>query len=303
MEKVLSGSPLVTPEWLEIDIHIHPIVHEAVGSFLFDLGCEGIVSDDFTRKSSIRAYLQPEQSVDEIHQRLDHFLLNLKEIFPEAKTYSLAVNNLENRDWSQTWKKFFKPDRITDRLTIIPAWESMPVQSTEHVIRIDPGPAFGTGQHASTRLCLEAMERISSNQEWTMLDVGTGSGILSIYGVKLGARRVVGIDIDPEALRWAEKNIALNGLSKNIELSLDPVGTLEDRFTMVVANLTRNVILELLTHFGRILKPEGRLILSGILKEQGDDIEKALADLHFQNDQAFFREEWACLIAKKIQGE
>jgi len=287
-------------QWLEITVDIHPIAHEAVSSFLFDLGCEGIVSDDFTRKFSIKAYLQPKQTTGDIRQSLDHFLLDLKEIFPEVKSYSLLMNKVENHDWSLSWRKFFKPDRITNRLTIIPAWEEKPTQTTENIIWIDPGPAFGTGQHASTRLCLEAMERIPLKDDWSMMDVGTGSGILAIYGIKLGAGRVVGIDIDPEAIRWAEKNITLNNLTENIELSLRSIETWEERFTMVVANLTRNVILELLPYLYRILVPGGWLILSGILKEQVKDITKALLDYQYVQNQLLFGEEWACLVAKKV---
>jgi ribosomal protein L11 methyltransferase len=133
-----------------------------------------------------------------------------------------------------------------------------------------------------------------------MMEVGTGSGILAIYGVKLGARRVVGIDIDPEAIRWAGKNIALNGLSNDIELSLEPLETWKGQFSLVTANLTRNVILDLLSHLDHVLSSGGWLVLSGILKEQVRDIQKALAGFHFHKEQLLFQEEWACLIAKKM---
>jgi ribosomal protein L11 methyltransferase len=298
MENILSDSPCDHPGWLEIAVDIDPIAHEAVSSFLFDLGCEGIVSEDFTPKPFIKAYLQIKQNPDDVRQKLDHFLLSLQEIFPEIENYSLSLNKIANRDWSLSWRKFFKPDHITQRLTVIPAWEKIPQKKTEHVIRIDPGPAFGTGQHASTRLCLEAMEIVDLENEWAMMDVGTGSGILAIYGVKLGARRVVGIDIDPEAIRWAERNIALNGLSKKIALSSRPLETWEDQFLMVTANLTRNVILELLPHLFRILAPGAWLILSGILKDQVNDIQKAFTEFRFQRTQVLYQEEWACIIGR-----
>ena len=117
---------------------------------------------------------------------------------------------------------------------IVPAWEPMPDAVDGHVIRIDPGPAFGTGQHATTRMCLEAMEKIHFPKTWTMLDVGTGSGILATYGAQLGASKILAIDIDPEALRWAERNIQINDLSEFIDLSNTPLEQVKGTFSVFV---------------------------------------------------------------------
>lgn len=136
--------------WLEISIHLPPVAHDPLSAFLFDLGCTGIVSEDF-QDHTLKAYL-PFQ---------------------------------EDRDWSRNWRRFFRSERVTLGVMIVPAWESLPPSFKGHVIRIDPGPAFGTGQHPTTRMCLEAMERLQISPSWTMLDVGTGSGILAIYGAIL----------------------------------------------------------------------------------------------------------------------
>jgi ribosomal protein L11 methyltransferase len=295
-------SPPDHPGWLEITIHIHPITHEAVNAFLFDLGCTGIVSEDFTQKSIVKAYVRADLDTHAIQSRLEDFLNNLKGIFPEIQAYSLIITRVQDLDWDLTWRSFFRPVRVTQRLMVIPAWEAIPPKPIEHIIQVDPGPAFGTGRHATTQMCLEAMEGIQYHAPWTMLDVGTGSGILAIYGVKLGAKRVVGIDIDPDALEWAKKNIALNGLSRAIELSSKPLERWEGRFSLVIANLTRNTILGCSPYLARAVAPESRLILSGLLQEQVADIQGPMSHLGLQEEQVLFREEWACLILKKAKG-
>ena len=186
---------------------------------------------------------------------------------------------------------------------VFPAWEYSPRSLDYRVIRIDPGPAFGTGQHPTTRLCLEAMERVYIPGIWTMLDVGTGSGILAIYGAMLGAVRVVAIDRDPEAIRWAKRNISLNDLSGEIALSSRPIEKWRDRFSLLTANLLLDTILENLQEFSRVLDPGGWLILSGILREQVKEVEENLDEYGLHEDKILYQEEWACLIAKKMDDD
>ena len=169
---------------------------------------------------------------------------------------------IEDQDWSTSWRQFFRPQRITERLTVLPAWMPEPPSCGEWVIKMDPGPAFGTGQHPTTRLCLEAMERLSPQGPWTMLDVGTGSGILAIYGARLGAKRILALDTDPEALRWAERNMDLNALTGSIELSSLPLETQTGTFSLITANLTLETILELLPYLS---SPDGSRRLPGPL--------------------------------------
>jgi ribosomal protein L11 methyltransferase len=149
-------------------------------------------------------------------------------------------------------------------------------------------------------MCLEAMERVSLPGSWTMLDVGTGSGILAIYGAKRGASRVMALDVDPEAIRSAEGNIRLNHLSGAIELSSMPLEELKDRFSLLTANLTLGVILQLFPHFGRVLDPGGWLILSGLLADQAGDVQDSFPKYGFSEYEALHQAEWTCIIAKKI---
>ena len=288
-----------SPRWLEISFDIDPVAHEALSAFLFDLGCEGLVSEDSPNRS-FKAYFSFQRDFKDIRNRISLFLQRLEAIFPEVKVPKFVLNKIEDQDWSLQWRRFFRPDRVTKRLMIFPAWETIPKDQRGHVIRIDPGLAFGTGQHPTTRMCLEAMERVPLRGSWSMLDVGTGSGILAIYGAKLGAARVVALDVDPEAIRSAEGNIRLNHLSGAIELSSMSLEKLKDRFSLLTANLTHALILQLFPHFSRLLDPGGRLILSGILKDQVKDIEDGFFHHGFHKDFVLHQSEWACMVARKM---
>jgi ribosomal protein L11 methyltransferase len=143
------------------------------------------------------------------------------------------------------------------------------------------------------------MEQVSLPRSWTMLDVGTGSGILAMYGAKLGAKRVVALDVDPEAIRSAEGNIRLNQLSVAIELSSVALDELKDRFSLLTANLNLGVILQLFPHFSRLVDPGGWLILSGLLIDQARDVQDCLPQYGFSEYEALHQAEWACMIARK----
>jgi ribosomal protein L11 methyltransferase len=269
-----------------------------LSAFLFDLGCEGLVSEDFPHPT-LKGYLPLQEGAEKIQGRIEAFLRHLASIFPEVGPPEPSLQPLGDQDWNLSWRRFFRPLRVTARLTVIPAWEPLPTPAPEHIIRIDPGPAFGTGQHATTQMCLRAIERLPKPEVWSMLDLGTGSGILAIYGAKLGSHRVLALDTDPEALRWAEKNIALNNVSGTIQLSSLPLRDIREPFTTVVANLILDAILELMPLFYKVIEPGGGLILSGILREQVDVVEDHLTLCAFEKVDVRFQDEWACTGARK----
>ena len=284
-------------EWLEVCVDTDPAVHDALASFLFDLGCNGVVSEDFN-DHTLKAYLPFRDDLEDLKIRINAYLGDLREIFPGIAPSRLQFNRIPDQDWGVRWREFFHPVVISSQLLILPAWEPVPEQVPTHVIRIDPGPAFGTGQHATTKLCLKAMETFQERQTgpWTMLDVGTGSGILAIYGEKLGAERVVAIDIDPDAVDWAARNISLNGGSTIIELSTASIDTLVTRFPLICANLILNEIVKLVPRFSQLLKPGGYLIVSGILADQVKTVNDMLAESRLTCLETLYLEEWACMI-------
>ena len=284
--------------WLEISFRANPVLHDPLSSFLFDLGCTGLISEDFQDRT-LRAYLPFQQDLEEIRTRIDLYLHGLKEIFPDVPSPVIQFSQVEDQDWGLSWRRFFRPVQVTPGLLILPAWEPVPRTDVAHIIRMDPGPAFGTGQHPTTRMCLEAMERVPLRRPWTLLDVGTGSGILAIYGVQLGAEKVLALDTDPEAIRWAGQNIRLNEVFESIKLSPGPVEQLKEAFSLVCANLILGEILMLMPTFQRLVNPEGWLILSGILESQVREVVLSLSENGLQAHEILHQGEWACVIAAR----
>jgi len=150
-------------------------------------------------------------------------------------------------------------------------------------------------------MCLRALEENTPEKPWTMLDVGTGSGILSVYGAMLGAEKITAIDIDPEAVRWAEKNIELNKLPVEIDLSTTPLESVCGTYDLVAANIILNTILELSPLFPGLLSPDGVLVLSGLLREQAEKVEEKLNELGLVIKRTTFMGEWACILAIKVE--
>jgi ribosomal protein L11 methyltransferase len=285
------------PEWLEITVDADALIHDALSDFLFALGCQGIVAEN-TRSATLVAYFTLEK-LEEIQSRLPLFFKKLEEIFPEARPTKLSIGRIEDQDWGLAWRRFFRTEQVTPDLLIVPAWEKVPLVKDVRVIRMDPGPAFGTGQHATTRMCLEMMETFRGGHDWDMLDVGTGSGILAIYGAILGAEKILALDTDLEALRWAKRNIALNQLPVSIEVSDTPVEEVKDTFHLLAANLILHVIQGLIPHFSRLLQPRGWLILSGLIKDQVEGVWVRLSEQGIEPERVLYREEWACILAVK----
>jgi ribosomal protein L11 methyltransferase len=286
------------PGWLEITIDVDSSAREACSAFLMDMGCDGVVSEDF-EDAVMKAYLPAEENLETVKKTLETFLSDLNELFSEIPAPVLEIKEIANQDWGTSWRSFFYLEKITDNLMILPAWEAMPDPVKCHVIRIDPGTAFGTGKHETTRMCLKAIEENVPDKPWTMLDVGTGSGILSVYGAMLGAREITAIDIDPEAVRWAEKNIELNEIPIKIDLSTTPIEGINRTYDVIAANIILNTILELGHLFPDLLNPDGMLIISGILREQTESVEKTIQELGLVKTSLNYMGEWSCITATK----
>jgi len=294
---MLSG-PSTRHGWVEIAIRIDPAAQEATSAILFDLGCTGVTTEDFD-DGTLKAYFPAVEDPDVMRMRLEARLNDLIPFFEGLSPPEIKCSQLNAEDWGTTWRRFFRTEQVTRFLTVTPAWEPVPHTEGGITIRMDPGPAFGTGQHPTTRLCLEAMETLGRPDPWTLLDVGTGSGILAVYGAKLGARKVSAVDIDPEALRWAGRNVRLNGLEGDIHLSTVPLDQWKEPFFMVTANLIMETILDLMPQFSRVVAPNGWLILSGLLREQVERVKSPLLTEGFEVYETLFQKEWAAIIARK----
>jgi ribosomal protein L11 methyltransferase len=202
----------------------------------------------------------------------------LAELTAGAPPPALAWGEEAARDWVTAGRDRFAPIAIGRRLIVLPEWAPDGAEGDRLPVRVRPGLGFGTGEHPTTAACLEALERaLDARPGASVLDVGTGSGVLALAAARLGATRVVGLDIDPDALANARANREINALP-GVELVPGGIEAVGRTFDLVLANLLANVIVDLLPELTRVLAPTGRLVLSGLLTTQGDRIEAALAE-------------------------
>lgn len=213
-------------------------------------------------------------------------------------TLKAASQGVQEQDWSECWKQYYKPFRAGARLVIKPSWESWEEQPGDLVIELDPGMAFGTGTHETTAMCVEMIEK--HYQGGRVLDVGTGSGILSIAAARLGAKDVLGVDIDPMAVRVARENVEKNGLSHVIGIREgDLVAGLEDvKCQFAVANILADVIALLAEPLKKHLAPNAVFVCSGILKEREDDVREVLEKNGYRLFDRLQKGDWVALAAR-----
>ncbi len=209
------------------------------------------------------------------------------------------LKHLATEDWAEAWKRHYHPLRIGQRLVISPSWENPPLAADDVLIELDPGMAFGTGTHSSTQLILRLLERYLRPGE-TVLDVGTGSGILAIAAIKLGAGHVVATDIDADAVRTADENARLNGVRQKIDLSVGSVPT-AGVYPLVMANILADVIADLLLHqaLAQRVAAEGILLLSGIIHQRRPTVELALRARGMEVFDAVADGDWVALAARR----
>ena len=225
----------------------------------------------------------------------------------------VSINKVCEEDWANNWKRYFKPLRVGKSILIKPEWEEPDIHDSQlldgvkAIVSIDPGMAFGTGSHATTKLCLELIEMWlgatgASNSECTanVLDIGCGSGILSIAAVLLGARSALGIDIDDYAVRNARENAAINGVTDRVRFQTgDLLGGVSGRFELVVANIVADVVIGLLRNVGRHLSPGGAIVLSGIIDDRENDVVSAAAGSGFTVAETLRAEGWTALLLRQ----
>jgi ribosomal protein L11 methyltransferase len=303
--------------WNLLTIRLAPDAEELAVALLFDLGATGTVTLDETPQAlEIAAYFHsdtsPDSIVGELKKRLGQ--ANLMESLQAAK-----FTRIQDEDWLQKWKEGFEATEIGEKLLIAPSWKIDDLASLGRetssgaledqdqrrlpryhlgriVIQIDPGMAFGTGTHETTRLCLKAIEQYWKGGRF--LDVGTGTGILAMAAALLiPGSEVVAIDVDPAAVEIARQNLAVNNLTR-VEVCEAQVSLYSSRdFDMVVANLTATVIIDVLDSLTASVGPSGCLILSGILAGQAADVEQALASKAFAKVERTDAGEWTSLVA------
>ncbi|GED31346.1 MULTISPECIES: 50S ribosomal protein L11 methyltransferase [Brevibacillus] len=311
-------------KWSEISIHTTAEATEAVSSILYEMGANGVViedpevlyrewdtpfgeiyqlsPDDFPAEGVfVKAYLPVDSSeLFDVVEELKEQLAQLTEYGLDIGKANIAVNDVHEDEWAHAWKKYYKPVHVTDRMTIKPVWEEYePRHDKEIIIEMDPGMAFGTGTHPTTILCLRAVEKYVDEGD-RLYDVGTGTAILSIAAIKLGAEHVLAMDLDEVAVRSAQANTELNGVHEKITVRqnnlLDGV---EEPVDVVVANILAEVIVRFTDDVYRVLKPEGVFIASGIIQAREADVKKALADSGLVVVETIMIDDWVAIVSKK----
>lgn len=212
---------------------------------------------------------------------------------------SIGVND---DDWNENWKKYFHTIEIGEKLAVVPSWENYENKENRMVLNIDPGAAFGTGTHATTSLCLEILDNCVNSGD-RVLDIGTGSGILSLAGVLLGAEKALGVDIDAQSVKTAKENAEINGITDKAQFI---VGDLADKVTgkysIVCANIVADVIIKLLPDVGQFMTEDGILIISGIIDIRKADVLAAAEQNGFTVEKEAYRDNW-CAFVLKLKGE
>jgi ribosomal protein L11 methyltransferase len=226
---------------------------------------------------------------------MDKVIRQLQQASLFKQGVSFKLEQLEDKDWEREWMDNFHPIRFGQRLWVCPSWRDIPDPSAVNVM-LDPGLAFGTGTHPTTALCMEWLDSQDLTAS-TVVDFGCGSGILGIAALKLGGKRVVGIDIDPQAIEASTANAQRNGVASQIELYL-PKDQPSLAADVVVANILAGPLAELASVISAYVKPGGRLALSGILESQAEQVMAAYAN-EFDFDPIAVKDEWVRLSARK----
>lgn len=226
----------------------------------------------------------------------------IDEIFGEREDviYSIEIHSFEEEDYSNSWKNYLYPEKVSEKFVIKPTWREYEPEEGEHVIELDPGRAFGTGSHPTTSICMKLMEE-ENMSGLSVLDVGTGSGILMVAAALLGAERVVGVDIDELAVEVAEENLLLNNIpAESFEVHKgDLINTLGDeKFDIVVANILADVLLILMQDISKVVKKGGKIILSGIVDEKEHLVVQEIKRLGYEILEVRADREWRGIIVQ-----
>ncbi len=301
-------------KWIVFEIGVPGDSVELVSALLAEYGCSGIVVeerelDTFTVPDDeleaakiyvLKAYFDDVEDAGQLQEELREMLL-LMPVYQEMELQLTVQETVEEEDWSEKWKQNFSSFRVGRHLVIKPSWEDTVYGQDDVVIEIDPGMAFGTGTHATTKLCLEAIAELldRDNPPATMLDVGTGSGLLALGAAALGCPTIVANDIDPVACDVARENVAHNGYAAQIAVTEEPLEELDGRYDLVVANILAEENVRLGSAFMEHLLPSGWLVLSGILREKEGLVRQGFAGFDLVSFPTRYQDDWVCLIYQR----
>jgi ribosomal protein L11 methyltransferase len=318
--------------WHEITIQTTEEAIEPVSNLFHELGAGGVsieesgtlnkprdtslgqwyelpLNDIPEGRAVIKGYFSEELEIDPILGQFKEQVRRLEQLAIDTGNPLIDVRVVDDEDWANAWKQYFKPLRISPRLTIKPTWEPYEPGPGEVILELDPGMAFGTGTHATTALCLQTLEQVIRGGE-DVIDVGTGSGILAVAAAKLGARHVLALDLDPVAVSSATENAKLNGLEERITVRRsDLLHAIREGqeaepgvnipVQIVVANILAEIIVRFVSDVYRVLEPGGIYIASGIIGSKAGEVREALETAGFTVIGETTDQDWVVLTARK----
>ena len=306
-------------KWTEIRINTTEEAYDAVSEMLGSIGAGGVVIEDpndirrqieapgsldyaddefmssLGEEVVIKAYFHSGPSINELISLINEKLSFISKFLDIGKGYA-GCSEVDDEDWATAWKKHYKPFRISDGIVVKPSWEEYAKEGGEIVIELDPGMAFGTGTHETTRLCTQFLEKYVSAGD-TIIDVGCGSGILTIAAAKLGAGPITAVDVDEVAVRITKENCAINGVDAGVTALKGVLADVpETKVDIIVANIIADVIIELSDDMRDRLKSSGRIITSGIIRERRDDVLEAYTSKGFVMEAMMELGEWVAVV-------
>lgn len=310
-------------KWSEISIHTTNEAVEPISNILHEAGASGVVIEDplelvkeredqfgeiyqlnpqdYPEEGVIvKAYLSVNsflgETVDEIKEAVNNLILFNIDIGKN----SVSVSEVNEEEWATAWKKYYHPVKISERFTVVPTWEEYtPVSSDELIIELDPGMAFGTGTHPTTVMSIQGLERFVKKDD-VVIDVGTGSGVLSIASAMLGAKKVTALDLDEVAVESAKMNIKLNKVHSVVHVFQNNLlEGIQVKADVIVANILAEVIVRFTDAAAQCLKPGGYFITAGIIQQKKDEVKESIESAGFQIEETVQLEDWISFIAKR----
>lgn len=300
-------------KYIELTVEVNSLWSEYLSELMINrLGCAGVVFQEIKYKDEevvkstegfIKGYIwlnsEKPAEINYFQKILYESKRELEQMgINNAGSFRLSTKEVADEEWAHSWKKFWHPQKIGQKIVICPSWEEYIENPTDIKLILDPGTAFGTGTHPTTRLCIMAIEKYLK-QGNEIADVGAGSGILSVVSAKLGAGRVVGVDNDPSVISIAAENALINNVENTCSFYEGSAGDIKEKYDIVAANILAEVIVEILAELLGILKDGGRLILSGIISEKAFLVEQALAQRDAKIIEFLEEDNWVAIIAIK----
>jgi ribosomal protein L11 methyltransferase len=274
------------------DFHLQgqdPLAWDYMEKEVFDFGHEDVrVIGYFSSEEDIN------EKISEIEKRLDY----VKSLDLDTGSLEIFKKEVKQENWENEWKKYFNVQKVSKSIVIKPSWEEYSAKEGEKIIDIDPGMAFGTGTHETTRMCINAIEKYMKKGD-SLIDIGCGSGILSIAAAHLGAEKVIAVDLDKLAVKVSKENVDLNGFSNIIDVRYgDLTDVIEEKADVIVANIIADIIAKLSENIADFMKEGAYFISSGIINDKKDFVISKLKENNFDIIEEKNDGEWNCIVSK-----